>query len=324
MSSLRSVLLLLVILGSLSLESAVRLDHKKVRVSYEYLLRPNASSATAVTWYWRQPSATEPPALRAIATYSLEYKSYEVFEVAQEKLEKFLTQVRDIGFMHWDESASDYLSIGGEKINTRSPNPVDTKRGPRAKYSPDEYGLYLVNFVWYPQTDWWRKTFEDPQVVDVHYLYETGRVVGATPEAAARLYEMPWVQFVEPVHPYLKAKPEPIADPIQSIGINVARIPGRSAAVDRLRNLAVDGSFADIGGYIYGNFPVAAFPLILAEPTVWGTFPVGTSMVSSPPLGTPIPRGPAPATVPAMQPLALLGLAAVLAGAAYWMLSQKP
>jgi len=311
MWSLRRFLAIVLVCVPLSVEGVTRLDHKKLSVSY-LLVQPNASSPPSP--YFRRPNATEPPELRSMATFSADYDTYEIFEVALQKLETFVRRVKEIGFRYSDQSSQDWLHTYGGSFNTRSAVPIDPSRTPRADYKPGQYGLYLMKLVG-PSKEEWRQELTDLGVVLLPRA--SVPVVGATPAIAQRLNELPYVQFIEPFHPSLKERPGPTNESLVWGHAEHAEIPGWESARDRVR--AVGLALNTLGNE--GYFDPAGMAAILAEPAIVGVRGWGSGIiVSAPP---PPPRMP-PELVPTLHSIVLGALAGVLLLVAWWSLASRP
>lgn len=289
----------------LSAHAAVRLDHKKLSVSYTLFQLPNAT-APPTRWV-RQPNATEPVALRSFASYSVDYDTFEFFEVALEKVEDFLAQVRAIGLIYTDRSSMDYLYFGWfgvpERINTRLPVPIDPKRTPRAVFKPGEHGLYVLQLVAYTKPEW-SAIMKDLGVRWVWTLSANGSIVATTPEVAKELNELPWVQFVEPYHPFLKFKPPPTGAREQFLWVYMTHLSDNDEGWEFVKEFG-SGVYVTDGG-VAGTFPTIAIPSFLAQDNVIGVSPP-TSILSPPPSPSPTP-----VDVPILDPIVLASLLAAL------------
>lgn len=177
---------------------------------------------------------------------------------------------------------------------------------PRARYDRGTYGLYVLHFAG-PLLDGWINRVNASGAIPVQATPFNAWLIGATPQTAEELKELPFVQWLEPFHPFLKARPT-TSELELPVAVEFAGIPGAATARERVRNLMRAGSDATKtygAGYVAGTFAVSDLDQLLREPAVVGVFvrPVNqlseerqamsvTSNVETNPSGNLVPTNP--------------------------------
>jgi hypothetical protein len=202
--------------------------------------------------------------------------------------------------------AADYLDIlelGVGPVDTRHDLNVPHNGRPAAMYAAGEYGLYAVQFHSGLKPVW----LEEIQAIGAVYyspLSHAGTLFGATPELAQQIRMLPFVQWVEPLHSFLKTA-TPVRNPqlLVSVQITFACIPGSDAARERVRRtfrtVDLDMECRAWDARLSGIAPAWAIERALIEPSVASISSYGNVIY--------------PADIPAMNGSLLALIAATLA-----------
>ncbi len=269
--------------------------------------RPNA---TAPPTLFILPNATDAARLAADVPFDIldTYSDSFLITVAIERLDRLreLATPLLMGFIERDDY--DVIWTGAGPIDTRYPVSVPTRGLPDAKYAAGQLGAYLIQFHG-PEKAEWLTTLRDSGAVPIWSQAYNGYVIVATPEVAAAVQQRSFVQWTTPLHPYLKNAPRDsdFRNGVVAIYVFFARVPGSSAAVERLfgpNAPTLDYSFAPVTS-AGGLLSRAAVSAMLEEPLV-----VDSYVDRGGGTGGGVPQ------IPTLSPFLLGALAIVLAAVA--------
>ena len=175
-----------------------------------------------------QPNASAPP--RTVYDVPVEvveeYSSTTVTYVRDEHVARVRELAQAAGYHAVPHDEYDFIETGAGTIDTRHPITVPRRGRRDAAYAESIYGLYLVGFRAPIKNEWLAAIAAHGGII-VAGVPVNGQLVGATPAIARVLQSLPYVQWLEPYHPYLKGSiaPEPAGAPVPVI-VDFAPIPG--------------------------------------------------------------------------------------------------
>ena len=268
--------------------------------------RPNA---TAPATLFRLPDASAATRLSVdvpfdfVETYDTKY----LISVAIDKLDRLrdLATPMLIGFFERDDYDKVRTQVG--IIDTRDPISLPRNGLPDANYPPGELGIYLIQFHG-PEKPEWITSVEELGAVRVLWTWSNAYYVAATPEVAATVHDLPFLQWSTPLHPYLKKRPgdgDYFGGRVR-VSVGLARVPGSQEAIARIFGPEV--STFDIGDLTWaeGILTPERVEAALKEPLVvviWHDTGGGTG-------GGGLPQ------IPTLSPYLLAALAVALAAVA--------
>jgi hypothetical protein len=171
-----------------------------------------------------------------------------------------------------DADYFDIIEFSTASFDTRYPLRVPPNGRPAAIYAAGEYGLYAVQFH-AALKPFWLRELQDIGAVYYTPMAHSVTLFGATPELSRRILSLPYVQWVEPLHPFFKYSP-PVRNPQVLVYAEIvfACIPGSEAACERVKRSlrSVDGDAGCGGGKarLFGVASASALERALTEPSV--------------------------------------------------------
>ena len=179
----------------------------------------------------------------------------------------------DIQIRVEDADHFDIVEFSTASVDTRYPLGAPPNGRPAAVYAAGEYGLYAVQFH-AALKPFWLKELQDIGAVYYTPMGHAATLFGATPELSQRILALPYVQWVEPLHPFFKYSP-PVRNPqvLVYAEIAFACIPGSEAARERVKRSlrTVDDDTDCRGGWgasLFGVASASALERALTEPSV--------------------------------------------------------
>jgi hypothetical protein len=134
----------------------------------------------------------------------------------------------------------DHLWLWPNNIDTRLPISVPKNGLPDANYVSGQWGTYLIQFHGPEKTDWLHAG-QDLGAVMVYNEFVNGYTIGATPEIAEAVRQLPFVQWSSPLHPYLKHAPSEYHY-ANGVVLAYARIVNADGATDVVKRIFGDDS----------------------------------------------------------------------------------
>ena len=266
--------------------------------------QPNASAPLPL---FTQPNASAAELLAEQVPFDIleAYRDSLLISVAIDRLGRLreLTGAVLMRFVEHDDYDVIRLVVG--QIDTRYPISIPTRGLPEATYAAGEYGVYLIQFHG-PQKPEWLTAIGSAGAIPLRDVTANGYVVGATPQIADTLQQLPFIQWSTALHPYLKQVPEPADYPngIAPVLVSFARLPGSDEAFQRVLQLLGPGYRLSDGSvtYISGVLTPDGIAAVLKEPSIIGIQYNGGGGNG----------GGSPAQIPTLSPVWLLALAILL------------
>jgi hypothetical protein len=164
----------------------------------------------------------------------------------------------------------DRLELPGGQLSLGGSLPKDLAGLGLANEVPGQFGIYVIQYIG-PIRAEWAAAVTSIGAIPLESVNFNGSLVAATPAIAARLRESPFLQTVEPYHPFLKSAAAAWAGVEQSLVIRLADAPGSREAAKRIRSLTVRDDFTDAYGgfpYVVGTYDLLTALQVVREPLV--------------------------------------------------------
>lgn len=257
---------LIVVCASRSAEGGTppRAGWRKVALNYLFA-QPNASAAAALAQH-------EP--VEILEDYDADSVAY----VRVDRVDRVRELARPMGIHAVEHDEYDFIETGAGTIDTRQPILIPRKGRSFAPNRPGEYGLYIVQFR-APLKPQWLRAIQQSGAFLVTPIIVNGYLVGATPAMAEVIRLLQFVQWLEPLHPFLKGAPRSRDDPEARIRcvVELAPIPGAQQARARARALLVPGtdrtdSYSMASLRAVGSLTATSIELLLEERSVIGVY----------------------------------------------------
>jgi hypothetical protein len=292
--------------------------------------RPNASAppafATGFTaregyskvLLMKYRDATAPPSIDFLngmdADLLTEYQAVDLAYVAQNIMDTLRSRAMALGVPMQIRDDFDVISTYPRidaRLGLARSAPDKT---PDPPYATNAYGLYLVQFMGPIKEDWMAEV-RSMGVVFVQYYPYNALVVAGRPSVMPQVASLPFIQFCEQWHTFLKPVIG-LSPDVLTIRIDVAITADTPALVERLSALSLRGvktyKANDVELAIIGDFDPPRWETIKREPLVFFI----TALSSIAPSGPGAPPPSAPANIPTLGPHLLAALCLVIAAVA--------
>jgi len=261
-----------------------------------------------------QPNATAPPVTTLLSGLDgellYEYQAAHLSYVRANAIEELRRRATVAGV---ELMVADYYDVMflGWKIDARLglARSVPSQR-PDPPYFSDAQGTFLLQFAG-PIKEEWVQELEAAGVTNAQYIPYNAFICAARPSVMSGVARLPFVQFVEQLHRFLK--PGVKAQPGQVVSLRIGAVitPDTPAAVLRIEQLSISGvktwRFSKGELSVAGNFDGENVEAVIREPLVfWASHApaIDVSGPSAPVSNIPLLQGPTLA-------LLLLGIVAV-------------
>jgi hypothetical protein len=291
---------------------------------------PNATSAMQpkAGWqkvglgYWHPlPNASSPAQVATVVPIDVRESYYDdrlwiVNAVAQHvPLLRALLGPQGISVTDYDYL--DTFDTPAGRIDTRLGITVPRNHRADAVYGPGERGPYVVQFHGPSKPEWHDLLGELGVIRNFGFLGSATLLVSATPEMMAQVRELPFVQWSEPWHPYLKSDIVPAADPATPIIVYgaLANVPGAAETLALAHSMGANAAQCYRADFC-GSISHADLERLLEERAVIEIRAhAGLMLGPTPPVTPPTtpPSVPPAAPIPALSTYATIALAAALA-----------
>lgn len=102
-------------------------------------------------------------------------------------------------------------------------------------YPPGERGAYVIQFIGLADPAWLDEVARHGAIIGRPEYPDNDATIVTTPEEAARIQALPYIQFLDFLHPFLKASPVPEPKTYYDSSVFLFDVPGHENVLGRLR-----------------------------------------------------------------------------------------